>query len=800
MFKSKCQNNNKVLRRLFSSCSLFIVHCFPSESQTLNNFYTIVKCSLILIAGLCFSCSTTRNLPAGEILYTGIQKIEVTDEDKSEAGDDVMSEIEAALAFPPNNALFGSSTVRVPFPFGLWVHNGFVNKKGGFGKLIYKFFASTPVLISSVNPEVRTNIVRNLLRENGYFDGTAGYEIIPDKNDSLKARVKYQLTMNEPYTYSTIEYTRLQRRIDTLFILDSKARLLQEGDRFSALQLEAERQRIASWMRDNGYYYFRPDYIVYQADSTISPQKIDLRVSLEQGLPQQAVRPWKIGKMSVNLFGYSNEQPTDSLQYKDITIYYQDKLRIRPNILYNLFKFKPGDVYSQTNQLQTQSAINHLNIFRYTEMGYTPQDTTSQGETLDYNMNATYDLPFNSELEVNFTANSNRRFGPGAVFSLTRNNIFGGGESFGISVNGTYEWLSEGDRDKEYSLLDNYEYGATGTLNLPRVLLPTFFRREYDFPASTTAQLYANRLNRAEFFRIVSFGTSLTYDFQPNRIRHHAFTPLRLTYTRLERTTERFDQIAAQSPALYQSLDNLFIPAISYTYTLDNSVVRKGRHMTWWQFSVTEAGNTVAALYALAGKGFDKEKKILGNAFSQFLKVTTELRYNRVLNRSHRLVTRIGAGVIYSYGNSTIAPYSEQFYVGGANSIRAFTIRTLGPGRFHSDDNNAMYFDHIGDLKFEANLEYRFSLVGDLEGALFLDAGNVWLLRKDKSRPGGTIQLKHLLNDIVTGTGGGIRYNLDVLILRLDIGVGLHLPYDTDRKGYFNTSRVGFHLAVGYPF
>ena len=756
--------------------------------------------SILLLVVVCFSCSTTRNLPAGEILYTGIRKIEVTDEDKSEAGDDAMSEIEAALAFPPNNALFGSSTVRVPFPFGLWVYNAFVNKKGGFSKLIYRFFASKPVLISSVNPEVRSNIARNLLREYGYFDGTVGYEIIPDKKNSLKAKVSYQLTMNEPYTYDSIEYRRLQRRIDTLLVLDSKARLLQEGDRFNVLQLEAERQRIASWMRNNGYFYFRPDYIVYQADSTLSPHKIALRVSLEQGLPQQATRPWKIGSLSVNLFGYSNEKPTDSLQYKDMTIYYEGKLRVRPQILYNEFKFKSRDVYSQSKQAKTQSGISHLNIFRLSEMNYTPKDTTVRCDTLNFNMNVTYDLPLNGELEVNLTANSNRRFGPGAVFSVTKNNIFGGGESFGVSLNGTYEWLYGGNRNKEYSLLDNYEYGATGTLNFPRVLLPDFFRREYDFPASTTAQLYANRLNRAEFFRIVSFGTSLTYDFQPNPIRHHAFTPLRLTYTRLERTTARFDQIATESPALYQSLDNLFIPAISYTYTLDNSVVRKGRHITWWQFSVTEAGNTFSLAYLLAGKGFGEEKKILGNPFSQFLKVTTELRYNRVLSRNHRLVSRIGGGIIYSYGNSKISPYSEQFYAGGANSIRAFTIRTLGPGRFHPNDKNMMYFDHTGDLKFEANMEYRFSFIGDLEGALFLDVGNVWLLREDKNRPGGTLQIKHLLNDIVTGTGAGIRYNLDVLILRLDIGVGLHLPYDTGRKGYFNTSRVGFHLAVGYPF
>ena len=755
---------------------------------------------ILFIALMLVSCSTTKNLPAGEILYTGIQKIEVTDEDKSDAGDETMSEIEAALSFPPNNALFGSSTVRIPFPLGLWVHNAFVNKQRGLGKLIYKLLASKPVLISSVNPAIRTNIALNLLHEHGYFDGKAEYEIISDKNDSAKAKVSYQLTMNKPYIYDSIEYRRLQRRIDTLLVLEDQSRLLQVGDRFNVLRLEAERQRIASWMHDNGYFYFRPEHILFQADSTISPQRVSLRVSLDQGLPQQAVRPWKIGTLSVNLFGYSNEPPTDSLQYKDMTIYYEGKLRVRPKILYNQFYFKPGDMYSQAKQVRTQSSLSHLNIFRFTDMQYTPSDTTMLCDTLNVNLNAMYDLPLNGELELNFTANNNRRIGPGTVFSVTKNNIFGGGESFGISINGTYEWLIGGKRNADYSLLDNYEYGIKGTFFFPRVLLPYFFKREYDFPASSTVQLYANRLNRAEFFRMSSFGGDITYDFLPNPIRHHALTPLRLTYTRLERTTPQFDHIAEQNPALYQSLDNLFIPVISYTYTLDNSVLRKGRHMTRWQISVAEAGNTLSGIFLLAGQGFNKEKKILGIPFSQFLKLTTELRYNQVLDRKNRLVYRIGGGIIFSYGNSTVAPYSEQFYAGGANSIRAFTIRSLGPGRFHPNTDNAIYFDHTGDLKFEGNIEYRFSLLGDLEGAVFIDVGNVWLLREDKSRPGGTFQLKHLLNDIVTGTGGGVRYNLDVLILRLDIGVGLHVPYDTGRKGYFNTSRVGFHIAVGYPF
>jgi outer membrane protein assembly factor BamA len=751
------------------------------------------------------SCSTTRHLPAGEQLYTGIRKIEVTDGDRSVAADEVMAEIEAALACPPNNALPGSSTVRVPFPFGLWMYNLTVDKPGGLNRWVYRTFAAKPVLVSAVNPEIRTKIARNLLNEYGYFDGTAAYEVIPHAGDSLKAKIRYQLTMNRPYTYDSITYRRMQHRADTLLKLSEEDRLLHTGDRFSVVRLEAERQRIASLMRDNGYYYFRPEHIVYQADSTLSPWKVSLRVGLKDDVSPVIWRPWKIGRVDIHLNDYTAGGQPDSLKYRELTIHYTGKLRVRPKELYSQFRFKPGELYSQTGQMQTLSGLNRLGIFRLAEIQYAPKDSSRRCDTLNVRVNAAFDLPLNGEMQVNFTANNNKRTGPGAVFSLTRNNIFGGGESLRLNLNGTYEWLIGERRNAQVSMMDNYEYGLTATLSLPRVVLPDFFRREYNFPASTTFQLYANRLNRAVFFRLLSFGGSATYDFQPNPIRHHSFTPFQLSYNRLERRTELFDSIAGSNRAILQSLKDQFIPAINYTYTLDNSSVRKGRHTTWWQFSITESGNLISGIYALTGKGFRESKDMLGNPFSQFLKITSELRYNHAINRNHRIVGRIGTGAIYSYGNSTVSPYSEQFYVGGANSIRAFTIRSIGPGRFQPERGKRFAnLDHTGDFKLEANLEYRFRMVGDLEGALFLDAGNVWLLRENEvDNPGGKLQWRHFPNDIALGTGGGIRYNLDVLVIRMDIGVALHVPYDTGRKGYFNKTRregLGFHIAVGYPF
>ena len=207
----------------------------------------------------------------------------------------------------------------------------------------------------------------------------------------------------------------------------------------------------------------------------------------------------------------------------------------------------------------------------------------------------------------------------------------------------------------------------------------------------------------------------------------------------------------------------------------------------------------------MAGKSFTKGKTILGNPYAQFIKLTSEIRVTHEIDRNQRLAMRLMGGFIYSYGNATIAPYSEQFYIGGANSIRAFTVRSIGPGRFRPNiDNPYSYIDQTGDVKLEANIEYRFRMIESLHGAVFLDAGNIWLLRSDEARPGGLINSANFLNDIALGTGAGIRYDLEFLVLRLDLGIALHTPYETGKKGYYNIPRfkdgLGLHLAIGYPF
>lgn len=755
------------------------------------------------------SCSTTKMLPPGEVLYTGIERIVVNDpaNQRHRGADEAMGKVEQALAYPPNNAFLGSSSIRTPLPIGLWVYNAHVGKKGRFHQWMYRWLASRPVTLTTVRPANRAMAAQNILHENGFFHGKAGYEIIPDRKDSLKARVRYHVTLGEPYMIDSVRFRRMQGRNDTTIKWRDKDRLLHRGDLFTIEKLEAERQRIASIMRNNGYYYFRPEYIEVQADSTKGDHLVDLRVRVRRDVPRDFIRkPWYLGRTAIHLIGYDGEEPTDSLTYRNVTIHYEGKLRLRPAVLRNALRYHRGDRYSLAAQEETQAAMGKLRTFRFVDMQYTPTDTSATCDTMNVRIRATYDYPLNSRLEIKGTINDNRYAGPGFTLALTRMNLFRGGENLSASVFGSYEWQTGARTAGHTGMVNNYEIGARGTLTFPRLILPHFGHKDRDLIATSRIDAQATVLNRARFFNQLSFGGSLSYDFVPNPIRRHTFTPLRLTFSRLLSTTTGFDSIVARNPSVRQSLQDQFIPVIEYTYTLDNSTVREERSKTRWYFSIAEAGNLLSATNLLFGQRWDeKYKTVFKNPYSQFLKMTTELRYNHYIDRHQRLAFRIGGGIIYSYGNASEAPYSEQFYVGGANSIRAFTIRSVGPGHFAPDKNDPYaYIDQIGDIKLEANAEYRFRIVGDLAGAFFLDVGNVWLLRDDPLRPGGQFKWKNLLSDLATGTGVGFRYDINLLVFRFDIGYALHFPYDTGRNGYFNAPNFrdafGVHLALGYPF
>ena len=754
------------------------------------------------------ACSTTKHLPEGETLYLGLKKVNIVNEDKSPAAENALEEVNGAISIAPNNAIFVNPNVRFPIPFGLWIYNRFERYEKGFGHWIFKKLAANPVLISTVNPDTRVKVATNLLRDYGYFNGKVTYQVDSTRNPRA-VKLSYDINMGKPYFIDTLEYRGFSAYADSLIKANLSGRLVNKGDHFNVVTLNSERDRIIDLLRNYGYYYARSEFITFYADTLKNPGHVCIRMQPKNNLPPEASRTYFLGNTTVRLTGYNGEEPTDSIRLRDFTIYYSgDKPGLRFNVLRNRFIYRKGEQYSLRRQNYTQEALSRLGVFKYNEFQYVPRGK----DTLDINVNSLFDLPYDSELELNATMKSTKQTGPGAIFKLSRKNFLRMGASLSLELNGSYEWQTSSTVNREKSVMNSYELGAALTLDFPRIILPWIKNRidPFRFPSHTNFKIYIDQVNRARYFRMLSFGGSVSYSFQPSRSMKHTVTPLHLAFNRLQHRTAAFDSVATANPMLFRSLDDQFIPSVTYTFTFDDSWKQK-RVQWWWENSISSAGNITSLIYQAFGKKLSqRDKKFLGTPFAQYLKYTTELRPLIKFDDRNHLAMRFMAGVIWAYGNKTVAPYSEQFYVGGANSIRAFSIRSIGPGRFHpAETSRFSYVDETGDIKLEANLEYRFRIIGNLfggslNGATFLDAGNVWLMRSDSSRPGAQFTFKKFFDSIALGSGVGIRYDLSFLVLRLDWGIALHVPYETGKSGYYNIPRfkdgMGVHFAIGYPF
>ena len=308
-----------------------------------------------------------------------------------------------------------------------------------------------------------------------------------------------------------------------------------------------------------------------------------------------------------------------------------------------------------------------------------------------------------------------------------------------------------------------------------------------------------------------------TYRWQSSANWRHEYSPLTLKYQYMNSHTEKFDSVVMNNPYLLATMEDYFVPKMRYSHVYTSPSAR--RHPIRWELTVEESGNVLSLFDRLRGHAFDeKEKTLFKTPYSQFLRAEADLTKTWRLNSSSQLVGHLNGGLIYAYGNSDYTPFSENFYAGGANSVRAFGVREIGPGAFRMEGNRQLsYLLQNGDIKLVGNLEYRTKLFGDLHGAVFLDAGNVWnwddLYVDDDDEDADFIRefyantritLSKLFDQLALGTGVGLRYDLGFLVIRVDWGLALHAPYDTGRSGYFNMKRFGdsqtLHLAIGYPF
>lgn len=776
---------------------------------------------------LLYGCSTTSSLQDDEVLYTGLISTDYNNYESNSHQRVVEEEVEAALATAPNGALFGSSYYRTPFPYGLWIWNALSEKEGAISKWIVNSFGKEPVLLSNVNPVLRAQVAENVLQNNGYFNGDVTYDIVPGKpqttrNDTVKrprtAKIQYHVNFGTLYTLDSISYMNFLP--DIYNKIASGETLLKKNDPFSVSVLEQERNRIYNLLREKGYYYYQPTYITYLADTFMIPNKVQLRVQQMDSLPENATKKWVIGKTNVQIKREFREQLTDSVQRRFLSIFFNGKKPpIRPRIILADTKLRPGMLFSQEKYIESLNNLTSKGVFSSVEITFTPrilpdgtyhtiQDTISarDGEErkgariLDMTINATLDKPYDFIFEANAMGKTSGRIGPGVSIGLTKRNAFRGGEILSFSAGANYEFQVGGEQD----MGNSYDFSLNANLNLPRLLLPKLWRKRkrwYTTP-STMINISGEVIRRASFFNREIVSAEYTYLFQPSECVVHKLSPLIITFGRTSNISDAYLDKIQNSATSKIALRDELTPKIRYTYTYSSP--KRSINPVFWQVTLSEAGNITNALYsAFSEKKFnEKEKKIFATPFSQFVKLEAEFRKSWDLGNKSSFVFHLYGGIMSAYGNNYTAPFSEQFYVGGANDLRGFSMRSIGPGEVHFNETSFAYLYHTGDTKLVINAEYRPHLFGSLYAALFADIGNVWSLRHSvreyfKEQGYGDPAKK----DVGIDVGVGIRYDLDFFVLRLDWGFAIHNPYST---GFINCGRFGkaqvLNFAIGYPF
>lgn len=794
------------------------------------SLYFLLTSSVFFIT----SCSMTKNIPEDDQLFTGLTAITYEDEPKDSPFEDHLTttkeEVEAALATAPNGSLFGSSYYHSPWSWRLWVYNKYSQKDTKFARWMTKSFGRAPVLMSQVNPALRASVARSILQSNGYFRGDVTYQEVPQKNPK-KCKIGYTIHLDTLFTLDSVAYVNFPDALQALIDSTRDESLIKPQDAFSVSALDGERTRLTTLFRNNGYYYYNSNYASYLADTFKVAGQTQLHLQMADGLPPEALCKWYIGDMTVQFRKSMREQLTDSVHRRHLTILYSGKNPpIRPNVILKNLRLRPRQEFNYDNYLESASKINATGVFSSTDFQFTPRAGT---DTLDFNLNCVFEKPYDFYIETNAIGRTSGRYGPEAKIGFTRRNLFRGGEKLDINLHGSYEWQHGGGDNSS-----TYQYGADVSIEFPRIIAPFYssdrvrrdkdgrpIRRRRPYAAPTTlAKVSTDIVRRPEYYKMHVVSGEWTYRWQPTATSRHEFSPLTVKYQFKNTTTEKYDSVVENNTYISASMMDYLIPKMRYTYTYTSPATL--RNPIRWETTFEESGAVTSLIDLARGNTFSEKYKTFFKApYTQFLKVETDLTKTWSLTTSSKLVGHFNAGYVYNYGNCDSAPFTELFYAGGANSIRAFLMRDIGPGRlpsFGGQLRQASYVMRNGDFKLIGNLEYRTPLFGNLEGALFLDAGNVWCIGitnlLDRSEYASDeeyeqyrmicesmdFKASEFLNDITLGTGIGLRYNLGFLVVRLDWGLALHLPYNTGKSGYFNINRFKdahtIHFAIGYPF
>ena len=751
---------------------------------------------IILVLLVFYSCSTTKSLPEGEVLYTGStikikkQSISENEDWEIENYSDKISDVYLNLWDPPNGSLFGLPWLMV-LPTKLWIYNIFYTEgNSGYSQWMRKNFGERPITISEIAPELKTMKAVNVYENYGHFGTSGDYELKFNKKEN-KARITYHLKIAPSYHYRNILYEDdpSKNEINQTFQQYQPNSFLNSGDEFNLDILKMERTNMWEYLQNNGYFFLREDEIILEADSTIGDRQLDLKSSLSDNLNTYATFPQYIYQFDIHI--------GDSADFNLTEKYYDwNSGKIRKRFIDRLLPLNEGSPYSMQTSTLTRRNISELGIFSNANLQYeiVPGDTSRLNAVLKME-------PLDaSSIEFNLKGNYENigYIGPSLGMNFTQLNVFNGAENLTINADAYYNFPMGAYRER---LSPSSGFSVRSGLTFPWLGSRfKFIKSEYALPKQIVS-FNTDFNNRKDYFQLYSWSVGYGINWKSSPKVSHQLQLVNATYSNIYNTTALFDTLVAENPSLRESLIKQFILGSSYTFTFDgrNNVPRNLN--MYFEGSLEFAGNALNLFNSVFGNAPAGTRTFLGINYSQFTRLKYDFRLFYNLGENNQLAFRHIGGVGFAYGNSSQMPYIREFFTGGTNSLRPISARTIGPGRYLEFTPNEV--NQVGNLKLEWNLEYRFKLFWKLNGALWSDMGNIWLLEEDPLRPGGKIRWGHIFEDSYLTAGLGARLNLNFVLIRFDYGAVMYIPIFDEGYRWIWQNKGNFYYPVisfGLPF
>ncbi|TDE05414.1 translocation and assembly module lipoprotein TamL [Flavobacterium hiemivividum] len=746
------------------------------------------------------SCSGTKNLPEGELLYVGATiKVEGNTTPKKERKA-LQAEFEAIVRPKPNASILGLRPK-------LFIYNlaGTPKKQKGFRYWLKNKVGEAPVYYSKVDLEYNKLVLQNNAENNGYFN-TKSTADSTRRGKTVKAI--YTVVPKRQYLIRDVQFPQDSSVLSTAVSATKRRSLLKKDQGYNLTTIKEERIRIDARLKEKGFYYFHPDFLKIQVDSTVADHKVDLIVMVKDETPELSQTQYRINDIVV----YPNYSinadsvivaPDAIVHHNDFTIIDSENL-FKPRIFDRTLYFKKDDLYNRTNHNLSLNRLVNLGTFKFVKNEFKVADTI--GNYLDAYYFLT-PLPKKSiRLELSAKTNSANYSGTELNLNWSNRNLLKGAELLTVSAFAGLEVQVSGVNNG----FNVYRFGNEANLIWPRIVAPFRFESSSGFVPKTKATLGYEFQKRTKLYSLQTFKGSFGYLWKENERKEHQFNVTEITYASPNNVTPLYQEKIAENASLGKVIEKQLIFGPTYSYTYTNTMQKRRKNTFYYKAGVDLSGN-IAGLVTGANLKKGDTVKVYNVPFSQFVKVENEFRHYLKLGGEKQLASRIIAGAGFAYGNSDEMPFIKQFFNGGTNSIRAFRARSIGPGSFDgTSTSNTFLADQSGDLKLEFSTEYRATIYDFVKGALFVDAGNIWLLKENPEKPGAKFS-KDFLKEFAVGVGAGLRFDFSFLVLRTDLAFPIRKPYlpDGDRwvldqvnfgDRSWRKENLVFNLAIGYPF